>query len=178
MSRWSAPPRPASAPPWCGWRCLALVGENGSGKTTLAKLLAGLYLPAAGSARWDGRETRDLDPHALWRQVAVVPQDYARWPMTCRENITLGQPAPDGDAAVMRAAEASGAAEVVAKLRRGPSTLLAVESKPFARPWPSSSATGAGSWSRRSTAPRTAGAGRRTSGHETWRARRPRRWTG
>ncbi|MFE6867236.1 ABC transporter ATP-binding protein [Kitasatospora sp. NPDC057692] len=106
---------------------LALVGENGSGKTTLAKLLAGLYLPAAGSARWDGRETRDLDPQGLWRQVAVVPQDYARWPMTCRENITLGQPAPDGDAAVVRAAEASGAAEVVAGLRRGLSTLLAVE---------------------------------------------------
>ncbi|WP_369185516.1 ABC transporter ATP-binding protein [Streptomyces sp. Y1] len=106
---------------------LALVGENGSGKTTLAKLLAGLYLPAAGSVRWDGQDTRDLDPHALWRQVAVVPQDYARWPLTCRENITLGQPAPDGDEAVLRAAEASGAGEVVAKLRRGLSTLLAVE---------------------------------------------------
>ncbi|MER7705933.1 ABC transporter ATP-binding protein [Kitasatospora sp. NPDC097605] len=106
---------------------LALVGENGSGKTTLAKLLAGLYLPDGGCARWDGRHTRDLDPHALWRQVAVVPQDYARWPLTCRENITLGQPSPDGDEAVLRAAEASGAAEVVAKLRRGLSTLLAVE---------------------------------------------------
>ncbi|MFJ9841780.1 ABC transporter ATP-binding protein [Kitasatospora sp. NPDC101155] len=106
---------------------LALVGENGSGKTTLAKLLAGLYLPADGSVRWDGHDTRDLDPHALWRQVAVVPQDYARWPLTCRENITLGQPGPDGDEAVMRAAEASGAGEVVAKLRRGLSTLLAVE---------------------------------------------------
>ncbi|MGK4585354.1 ABC transporter ATP-binding protein [Kitasatospora sp. HPMI-4] len=106
---------------------LALVGENGSGKTTLSKLLAGLYLPATGSVLWDGHDTRDLDPHALWRQVAVVPQDYARWPLTCRENITLGQPAADGDEAVMRAAEASGAGEVVAKLRRGLSTLLAVE---------------------------------------------------
>ncbi|WP_073810554.1 ABC transporter ATP-binding protein [Kitasatospora sp. CB01950] len=106
---------------------LALVGENGSGKTTLSKLLAGLYLPDGGSVRWDGRDTRDLDPHALWRQVAVVPQDYARWPMTCRENITLGQPTAEGDEAVLRAADASGAADVVAKLRRGLSTLLAVE---------------------------------------------------
>ncbi|MFJ7906536.1 ABC transporter ATP-binding protein [Kitasatospora sp. NPDC096204] len=106
---------------------LALVGENGSGKTTLAKLLAGLYLPDAGTVRWDGRDTRDLDPHALWRQVAVAPQDYARWPLTCRENITLGQPTAEGDAAVLRAADASGAADVVARLRRGLSTLLAVE---------------------------------------------------
>ncbi|WP_146259240.1 ATP-binding cassette domain-containing protein [Streptomyces tateyamensis] len=108
---------------------VALVGENGSGKTTLAKVLAGLYLPAAGdgAVEWDGTDTRELDPQALWRQVAVVPQDYARWMLTARENITLGQPTGEGDRAVWRAARSAGADEVIDELRSGLATLLAVE---------------------------------------------------
>ncbi len=106
---------------------LALVGENGSGKTTLSKLLTRLYLPTSGVVRWDGVDTREVDPLAAWQRVAVVPQEYARWPLSARQNITLGQPAPPGDAAVWRACEASGAHEVVRGLRSGLRTLLARE---------------------------------------------------
>ncbi|NUR05362.1 MAG: ABC transporter ATP-binding protein [Streptomyces sp.] len=106
---------------------LALVGENGSGKTTLGKLLARLYLPTGGAVTWDGTDTRDLNAHAAWSRVAVVPQDYAEWPMTARENITLGQPTPAGDTAVSQATRASGADEVIANLRSGLDTLLARE---------------------------------------------------
>ncbi|MER7791424.1 ABC transporter ATP-binding protein [Streptomyces sp. NPDC097640] len=103
---------------------LALVGENGSGKTTLSKLLTGLYLPSGGAVTWDDVKTGDLDPDALWRQTAVVPQDYAHWPLTARENITLGQP-HGGDEAVREAAAHSGAHEVLDGLRSGLDTLLA-----------------------------------------------------
>ncbi|MEW1864283.1 ABC transporter ATP-binding protein [Streptomyces sp. NPDC088194] len=111
---------------------LALVGENGSGKTTLSKLLAALYLPTAGAVTWDGADTDTLDAQAAWRRVAVVPQDYAQWPLTARENITLGQAVPgdgasDADDAVHSAARASGADDVVAALRSGLDTLLARE---------------------------------------------------
>ncbi|MFC4035879.1 ABC transporter ATP-binding protein [Streptomyces polygonati] len=110
---------------------LALVGENGSGKTTLSKLLAALYLPSGGSITWDGADTRTLDAHAAWARVAVVPQDYAKWPLTARDNITLGQPVTvhgsTADDAVNSAAYASGADEVVASLRSGLDTLLARE---------------------------------------------------
>ncbi|MFD9629427.1 ABC transporter ATP-binding protein [Streptomyces violascens] len=105
---------------------LALVGENGSGKTTLSKLLTGLYLPSEGVVTWDGVGVEQCDPLALWRQTAVVPQDFAHWPMSARDNITLGQP-HGGDESVRRAAAHSGAAEVVDGLRSGFDTLLARE---------------------------------------------------
>ncbi|MET8983187.1 ABC transporter ATP-binding protein [Streptomyces sp. NPDC004539] len=104
---------------------VAVVGENGSGKSTLLKLLCGLNLPTGGAARWDGVDVREYDPEALWKLCGVVPQEFARWPMTARENIALGQSRDDGDAAVWRAAEASGADEVITRLRSGLDTLLA-----------------------------------------------------
>ncbi len=105
----------------------ALVGYNGSGKSTLSKLVSGLYLPTGGEVLWDGEPTTGADPQALWRRVALVPQDYAQWPLTVRENVTLGQPSPRGDAAVREACEAAGADEVVAGLGAGLDTLLARE---------------------------------------------------
>ncbi|MEU9987858.1 ABC transporter ATP-binding protein [Streptomyces sp. NPDC048045] len=106
---------------------LALVGENGSGKTTLSKLLSTLYLPDRGTITWDGTDTRSIDAHAAWSRAAVVPQNFACWPLSARENITLGQPTPEGDEAVLAAARASGADEVVDELRSGLNTLLAKE---------------------------------------------------
>ncbi|MET8468178.1 ABC transporter ATP-binding protein [Streptomyces sp. NPDC006422] len=121
---------------------VAVVGENGSGKSTLMRLLSGLNLPnGGGEVTWDGVSVTDLDPHAMWRQTSVVPQDFARWPMTARENIALGQPRPEGDAAVHRAARASGADDVLATLRSGLNTLLA-------REWWGGVALSGGQWQR------------------------------
>ncbi|MFI7103525.1 ABC transporter ATP-binding protein [Streptomyces sp. NPDC050161] len=120
---------------------VALVGFNGSGKSTLSKLVSGLYVPTDGQVLWDGVPTGDADPQALWRQVALVPQEYARWPLSARENITLGQPSSRGDAAVREACEAAGADEVVDTLGSGLDTLLA-------REWLNGEELSGGQWQR------------------------------
>ena len=71
----------------------ALVGINGAGKTTLVKLLARLHDPTGGRILIDGVDLARLDPSSWQRQVAVVFQDFAQYPLTLRENIGWGAPA-------------------------------------------------------------------------------------
>ncbi|SEP98045.1 ATP-binding cassette, subfamily B [Streptomyces sp. yr375] len=105
---------------------VALVGENGSGKSTLSRLLSGLLLPTEGEVAWDHAATVDMDPWEAWRHVALVPQKFTYLPLTMRDNITFGQ-GDTGDAALLAACEASGAAELLPDLRSGLDTLLTSE---------------------------------------------------
>ncbi|WP_037636987.1 ATP-binding cassette domain-containing protein [Streptomyces katrae] len=109
-------------------KIIALVGENGSGKSTLVKLLAGLYLPDEGSGtiRWDGVDARTADRDQVFGRVALMSQDFYRWPFTFRVNVGIGQPGTAiDDHAVREASAFSGADRVLADLPRGLGTLLA-----------------------------------------------------
>jgi putative ATP-binding cassette transporter len=52
-----------------------IVGGNGSGKTTLAKLLVGLYAPASGEVRLNGRPVIDSDRERYRQLFSVVFSD-------------------------------------------------------------------------------------------------------
>jgi ATP-binding cassette subfamily B protein len=107
---------------------VALVGENGSGKSTLAKLLAGLYLPSSGVVYWDGVPTHNIDRDLLFDRIALVSQDFVRWPFTAQMNLVIGRSDHAVDPARLRyAAQAAGAAQVLDGLDSGWHTLLARE---------------------------------------------------
>src|SRR5699024_4511152 len=89
---------------------VALVGENGSGKTTLAKLLAGLYEPDAGAIAWDGRQISEFRPSSLRERITVVFQDFVRYALPARENITVGRvDQPTDEVRLRQSAAAAGA---------------------------------------------------------------------
>ncbi len=69
---------------------LVLVGENGAGKTTLGKLLGRLYDPTSGTIDWNGKDLRSYPLAYVRSRIAVVMQDYARFPSTVRENVGFG----------------------------------------------------------------------------------------
>lgn len=69
---------------------VALVGHNGAGKSTLLKLMARLYDPSSGTVLIDGVDVRDYAPEHLRRQMAFGFADFAKMPLTARENVLLG----------------------------------------------------------------------------------------
>ncbi len=101
---------------------VALVGENGSGKSTLAKLLAGLYEPTTGNIKWDGQPLAEINREQLRERIAVIFQDYTRWPMTALENITMGRPTDERLLTIATAA--AGADRVIQALPHGHDTHL------------------------------------------------------
>jgi len=110
---------------------LALVGANGAGKTTLVTLLARLREPASGRITVDGTDLRDLDARSWQRQVAVVNQDFGRYPLSARENVAFRDLSADGlgagfdEAALQRAADQAGAIDFVRALPHGWDTICA-----------------------------------------------------
>jgi ATP-binding cassette, subfamily B, bacterial len=103
----------------------ALVGVNGAGKTTLVTLLARLRDPTGGRITVDGVPLTELPARDWQRQVAVVFQDYTRYPLSMRGNIAFGLLGEEPDwEALERAADRAGAAKLIDSLPDGWDTVL------------------------------------------------------
>jgi ATP-binding cassette subfamily B protein len=104
---------------------IVLVGENGAGKTTLAKLLCRLYDPTQGSIYWGKQDMRSLQIDDLRSHIAVVMQDYARFPASLRQNVGWGfLPKLQDDKAIQQVLQESGIDYLVKELEQGLDTPL------------------------------------------------------
>jgi ATP-binding cassette subfamily B protein len=106
----------------------AIVGVNGAGKSTLVSLLSRLRDPSAGTITVDGVDLREYDPARWQRQVALMPQEPVRYPVTAYDNVAFGAiEHRDDRGGVAEAARLAGFDDVLERLPSGWDTLLARE---------------------------------------------------
>ena len=96
---------------------VVIVGLNGAGKTTLVKLLTRLYDPSAGRILLDGRDIREYDVQELYELFGIIFQDFGKYAVTARENITFGDVRrPEDPVDMQDAAAQSGADSFISAL--------------------------------------------------------------
>jgi ATP-binding cassette subfamily B protein len=93
---------------------IGVVGKSGSGKTTIVNLVCRFYDPQEGDIFIDGINVRDLDPHDLHRQVALVLQEPFLFRGSIAENIAYGRPGA-APLTIMDAAKAANAHDFICR---------------------------------------------------------------
>ena len=100
---------------------VGITGATGAGKTTLVSLLTRFYDPTAGAILLDGMDLREYRVADLRSQFAIVLQEPVLFSTSIAENIAYGRPGAD-QVAIVRAAQAAGAHDFIARLPRGYAT--------------------------------------------------------
>ncbi len=102
---------------------VAIVGPSGAGKSTLFSLLLRFYDPQHGTITVDSVDIKKLDPVALRRNIALVPQETMIFAASARENISYGKPKAGMDE-IIKSAKAANADEFIVKMPGGYETEL------------------------------------------------------
>lgn len=104
---------------------VAFVGANGAGKTTLVKLLCRLYDPSGGRILVDGTDLRDYPIPDVRGAVSGIFQDFVKYQLSAKDNMTLGLSASDvDDCTLAQAAKQAGVHETIERLPNGYESLL------------------------------------------------------
>ncbi|QCI63584.1 type I secretion system permease/ATPase [Phreatobacter stygius] len=104
-------------------QALGIIGPSASGKSTLARVLTGSWLPLRGSLRLDGAELSQWSADARGGFIGYLAQDIGLFDGTVAENIARFQPDADPQA-IVEAARATGADDVIRKLPAGYETRI------------------------------------------------------
>jgi len=97
---------------------IGVIGPSGAGKSTLARVIAGIWPAMSGKVKLDGAALNQWDDEALGRYIGYLPQDIMLFDGTIEENIARLSIEPNTDA-VLKAAELSGAHELILALPQG-----------------------------------------------------------
>ncbi|MGM5483282.1 MAG: type I secretion system permease/ATPase, partial [Nanobdellota archaeon] len=101
---------------------LGLAGHNGAGKTCLCRMLLGIWAPSQGKVTLNNIETAEINQDILGKNIGYLPQDVELFPGTVEENIArLGK---KDSSAVLKAAEVSGAHDLILRLPLGYNTYI------------------------------------------------------
>lgn len=68
----------------------AFVGINGAGKTTIIKLILGFYPEYEGQILVNGEDIKHMGQRRRKALVSALFQDFAQYPLTFEENISIG----------------------------------------------------------------------------------------
>ena len=96
---------------------LAIVGASASGKSSMARAMAGVWPLREGVIRIDGAAYSQWDQNRLGKHIGYLPQDIELFSGTVADNIA--RLAKVDEAAVVAAAKAAGAHEVILRLPNG-----------------------------------------------------------
>jgi PrtD family type I secretion system ABC transporter len=102
---------------------LGIIGPSGTGKTSLVRTLVGVWRAARGTVRIDGAALEQWTPVTLGRHVGYLAQAVDLFDGTVTENIARMAVGPDVHA-VIRAARAAGAHDMILRLPNGYNTRI------------------------------------------------------
>ncbi len=101
---------------------LALIGPSAAGKSSMARVLSGALRPAEGTVRLDGGEMPSWNQEQLGRAIGYLPQEVSLFPGTIAENIARFS--ETNDAAIIAAAQAARAHDMIMRLPEGYATVI------------------------------------------------------
>jgi ATP-binding cassette subfamily C protein len=102
---------------------MGIIGPSGSGKTSLVRALVGVWRPAQGAVRVDGAALEQWPPEIIGPDLGYLSQGVDLFDGTVAENIARMAVEPD-DEAIVGAARAAGAHEMILRLASGYGTRI------------------------------------------------------